>query len=276
MHLVHYCQMFIDFILMEKFFAIITSSTFWKHLGAMAGIFIVLLFIVSISLNIYIDHGEKMPVPDFVGLHIEKATEIADAVDLTLQIIDSVYDTDSQPGVIISHSPAAGYNVKAGRTVFVVINSINPEMISMPDLKNMSLRQAKEQLKIFGLELGKVSYSPDFAKDYVLEQNYKGRKIAKGTRIAKRSKVDLVLGLGDSGADVLMPNLVGMTYSEAISEIRSNSLNLGGAMFPEGISTKDSLNAIVVRQSPEFESGKSVKTGILVDIWLQSDSTSSK
>lgn len=261
---------------MKKFFEIITSSTFWKHLGAMAVVFILLLFVVSISLSIYIGHGDKMPVPDFVGLHIDKATEIADAVDLNLQIIDSVYDSDSQPGVIISHSPAAGYNVKGGRTVFVVINSMNPEMISMPDLLNTSLRQAKEQLKVFGLELGKISCSPDFAKDYVLEQNYKGHKISKGARIAKRSKIDLVLGLGDSGQDVLMPNLVGMTYSEALSAIKSNSMSLGGAMFPDGISVKDSLNAVVVRQSPEFESGKSVKTGILVDIWLQADSTSSK
>ncbi len=258
---------------MRKFFEIITSSTLLKHLSVMVIVFLLLLFLISISLGIYIGHGEKMPVPNFVGLDVEKAYEIANAVDLNIQVIDSVFSTESKPGVIISHSPEAGYNVKGGRTVFVVINSISPEIIKMPDLLNTSLRQAKEILRVYGLELGKISYSPDFAQNYVLAQNIKGKPIPKGARIAKRSKIDLVLGLGDSGKDVLMPKLLGVTYKEAIAIIKKSNLLLGGSMFPSEnkLLLEDSLKSIVVRQSPEFEEGKFVKTGILIDIWLQPD-----
>lgn len=260
---------------MKKFLDIIKDSLLWQHIALMLGVFVVLLLSVSMLLGVYISHGEKMPVPDFVGLNLEKAEEIAQVVNLNIKLIDSVFSSDKEPGEIISHSPAAGYNVKGGRTVFVVVNSSSPEIIKMPDLLNTSLRQAKEIIKVYGLELGKISYSPDFAQNYVLAQHFKGRAIKKGALIAKRSQIDLVLGLGDSGKDVLMPKLVGISYEEAVSIIRSRKLLLGGSMFPgQKLNSEDSLNAIVMRQSPEFEDGKFVKTGTLVDIWMKAKQSS--
>jgi len=258
---------------MKKFLCFLITRLGLKHIAVMAAVLVLLFVCVSVGLRLYTDHGTKIPVPDFTGLALEKAQELAKAKSFVLEIADSVYSTDFAPGAIVAHTPAAGFSVKEGRRIFVTLNSTSPEYIKMPDLLNTSLRQAKEILFVHGLELGKISYAPDFAKNYVLAQNHKGMPLPKNSKIAKRSKIDLVLGLGSSNKEVLMPDLVGLSYEKAVQKIMSKSLLVGAEVFPDSIETfDDSVKTLVVRQAPTFADGKFLKIGTLVDIWLERDS----
>ena len=65
----------------------------------------------------------------------------------------------------------------------------------MPDLVNLSLRQAKAKLESSGLKMGELTYTPDIAKNAVLKQFARGVEIEKGTSIVKGATIDLEMGM---------------------------------------------------------------------------------
>jgi eukaryotic-like serine/threonine-protein kinase len=148
-------------------------------------------------LNSYTRHGEAIPVPEVKGLTIEEAAQKLKASKLNCTISDSVYLPDKKKGAVVEQNPPANFKVKSGRKVFLTINSFFPERVKMPDVVGVSLRQAKAVLETYGLKTGKLKYVPDIAKDNVLEQRFKGKKITESTVIEKGSSIDLVLGKGE-------------------------------------------------------------------------------
>ena len=110
---------------------------------------------------------------------------------------------------------------------------------------------------------------PDFAKNAVIRQYYKGNIIKPGEMIVKESKIDLVLGDGLKGDKVSLPNLIGLSRAEAISRIVASSLNVG-IILPDA-SVKDSSLAKVYKQVPSYTSGISIKAGKQIDIFITQD-----
>ena len=151
-------------------------------------------------------------------------------------------------------------------------------MIKMSSLVNNSLRQAKTIMGTYGIELGTLQYKPDFAETYVLEQRFNGKKITVGTKIQKGSKIDLVLGMGiGDGTKTEVPNLVGLSYKEALSMITSSMLNVGATVFDGEVkSYVDSLDVVVWKQDPPFGSGKQLMPGSIIDIWLKKQPNATK
>jgi beta-lactam-binding protein with PASTA domain len=64
----------------------------------------------------------------------------------------------------------------------------------MPQLQDVSLRQAEIMLKAIGLELAPVIYKPSPYENAVLEQLYKGRVILSGTEVCAGETITLVVG----------------------------------------------------------------------------------
>jgi beta-lactam-binding protein with PASTA domain len=64
----------------------------------------------------------------------------------------------------------------------------------MPQLVDVSLRQAEIMLKAKGLELGSVIYKASPYENVVLEQLYKGRSISSDTEISMGESITLVVG----------------------------------------------------------------------------------
>lgn len=254
---------------MKHFLQFLTSKDLYKHLGLMIAIFFILVFIVSIVLNLYTDHGEKMSVPDFTDLTVEEAQEIAEMKGLRLEIIDSVYHSGAKPGAVVDQTPESNFSVKKNRKIFLTINSFTPEKVSMPSLIDVSLRQATSIIQSNGLKVGKLTYRPSIYKNLVLDQKINGKSVIKGTKIVKGTKVDLVLGLGETDEEVFLPDLIGANYTVALERIRNGSLNVGGENFHDSVTSfTDTMEAVVWRQLPKYEEGRKVKMGSLVDLWL--------
>jgi beta-lactam-binding protein with PASTA domain len=64
----------------------------------------------------------------------------------------------------------------------------------MPQLQDVSLRQAEIMLNAKGLILGSVIYKPSPYENAVLEQLQRGRYIAPGTDISMGEVITLVVG----------------------------------------------------------------------------------
>lgn len=254
---------------MKDFLRFLLSKDFYKHIGIQIALFLILIFIVSISLSIYTDHGEKMLVPDFTELSVEQAKERAEQYNLRIEVVDSVYHSTAKPGAVVEQTPKSNFSVKENRKIFLTINSFAPETIEMPSVIDVSLRQATSIIQSYGLKIGRLRYKPSIYKDLVLEQKINGKNIAKGTKIEKGTKIDLVLGLGETDVETYLPELKGSSYSKALEKITHASLNVGSEIFHDSILTfEDSMRAVVWQQSPHYQEGMQVKLGSMVDLWL--------
>ena len=68
--------------------------------------------------------------------------------------------------------------------------------LSVPNVIQITKRNAETRLTAVGFELGEISYRNNIGKDMVLEIRYQGDKIEPGVVLPKTSKIDLVLGNG--------------------------------------------------------------------------------
>ncbi|HBX53486.1 MAG: hypothetical protein A2275_17270 [Bacteroidetes bacterium RIFOXYA12_FULL_35_11] len=175
----------------------IFSKQFLKHFIISLILGNVLLWGSLFFVDIYTRHGEAIPVPNLNGITYNEAVKILDDLKMTCVITDSVYLSDKPKGMIVDQNPPADFHVKSGRLIFVTVNSMFPERVKMPDIVGVSLRQAQAVLETYGLKVGKCKYVPDIARNNVLKQSYKGKKISEGSIIEKGSRIDLVLGKGD-------------------------------------------------------------------------------
>lgn len=239
----------------------------------------VLLFvIVFIGLNIYLksytQHGKSVTVPNLIGLSTEDAINIIEDGGFNYVIVDTVFDDNVDKGAIVEQNPRAESLVKEGRKIYIIVNSKNDELISMPQFVGYSIRQVYSLAKTYGLVVGNLRYVPDIAVNVVIRQMYEGDEIAAGTKIKKGSQIDFVLGIGLSDKTTIVPSLIGLTYKEASNKLLDLFLNTGAINYDESVQNKkDSINAKVYRQSPGYSTINEVNLGYNVDIWLTLDET---
>jgi beta-lactam-binding protein with PASTA domain len=250
----------------------ILSRVFIKNLGLAAAIVVGFIMVLLIWMNFYTRHGQARPVPDFYGLPLKEAEALAKKNKLRFQIIDSVYTNLVPKGSIAEQNPKPGFKVKKWRNIILTINAFNPEMVAMPNLINLPLRQASKVIESSGLVIGQRRYKPDVSLNLVLEQYYHGKLINEGDSIQKGSVIDLVLGKGLSNQLTAVPYLLGMQLDPAKNRIMESSFNLGTFMYDNTIkSSADSLKAFVYKQNPDYrEEAKPI--GSDVYLWLTVDS----
>lgn len=225
-------------------------------------------------LSIYTRHNAGVEVPDVSKMTPMEAAAVLKKLDLKTEVIDSVYNDDMAKGAVVDQDPDAGQTVKPDRTVYLVVNASHPKMLNMPSLVNLSKRQAISVLEILGLKVSEMQYRPDPCMDCVVAQMYKGEPIAAETRIRRGESITLVLGQGQSGDRVPVPDLRGMGFAEMKAVLNLASLNLGLVVEVKGCNTGcDTALATVERQSPDPTVGSTIAPGGLVDVWLTLDST---
>lgn len=255
----------------------ILSKLFLKNLGYAIIIVVGGILILLIWMNFYTRHGQARPVPDFVGLTMEQTVKLAKKSRLRYQVIDSIYTAAVPRGCIAEQNPKPGFKVKKWRTVVLTINAFHPEMVAMPNLVDLSLRQAEALIESSGLEIGLLRYKPDLSINVVLDQLYNGIKIPPGDSLQKGSVVDLLLGKGLSNQRSSVPYLLGMKLDPARDKILGSSLNLGTFVYDNTIKTSaDTINAFVYKQNPEFKDDATRHLGDVIYLWLTIDAAKLK
>jgi beta-lactam-binding protein with PASTA domain len=255
----------------------ILSKLFLKNLGYAIIIVVAGVMLLLIWMNFYTRHGQARAVPNFVGLTMEQTIRLAKKSRLRYQIIDSIYTSVVPRGCIAEQNPKPGFKVKKWRNVVLTINAFHPEMVAMPDLIDLPLRQARALVESSGLEIGLLKYRPDFTVNVVIDQQYNGKNIHKGDSIQKGSVIDLILSKGLSNQKTFIPYLIGMKLDPAKNKILGSSLNLGTFVYDNTIKTgNDTLNAYVYKQLPEFKSDATLQLGSSLYLWLTVDSAKLK
>jgi eukaryotic-like serine/threonine-protein kinase len=222
------------------------KNSFRMNVLAIIGLCIVLYFLFFAMLGFITGHGAQLKVPNIVGKTLKAGESQLKTIGFDIQI-DSAYDPSKKALTILGQEPEVGEIVKPGRTIFLTVNKAEPPKTPMPNLNGLSLRSAIMILNSSKLELGDTTYRPDIAQGAVLDQLFNGSIIRPGQMIPQGSKISLVLGdgLGNTVFDV--PDIVGLSYAEAVAMLSANNL-LFTAVASDEIT--DTASAIVYMQVP--------------------------
>jgi len=250
---------------MSKLLLYLRTDTFRKNL-IYALIFIGMLFLlIYFGLRIYTKHGDAQEVPVLKGLTVQEAMRVLDKAGLEYDI-DSVYQVDAQPGLVIEQDPEPKALVKSGRTIYLtIITQVAPE-IAFPEIIDKNLIEATAILRNHSLKIGDTVYINDIARDVVLDVKFAGQPLKAGRMISKGSRVTLVLGNGRGANEVEIPNVLGLTLSEAKFAIQGLGLTVGNLSG----TISDTLSARVVAQSPDT-SARIISIGAPINLTLSNE-----
>jgi beta-lactam-binding protein with PASTA domain len=249
-----------------RFFSFLFHRYFWLNVLVFIGIFLLFSVVILFSLKKITKWGQSSVIPNIVSMNLEEAEDKLDAVNLDYEIKDTVYRKDIKEGTIIEVQPAAGLEIKSGRTVFLVISSKRPPMVEMPNLVGRSsLRFAKIELESRGLVVGNLSYIPSTEKDAVLSQKIGNTEIKAGTQIPKGTTINLTLGDGLTGIVITPPFVIGKKYAEVMETLNSSGIS---ANFYFDKDVKDTAAAVVYRQYPSALNDEKINMGESMDVFL--------
>jgi len=249
------------------FFGFLLKKRFYVNFGLSLLLTVVLFLITLQFIKVYTNHGDTYVLPDFSGRTLEELA--ADNYDRLYDfiVIDSIFDNNNPKGSVVLQNPLPGSVVKEHRKVYLTLVAYSTEKVEMPDLIDLSLRQAVNSLRSKGLGISTLNYVEDFAGNAILEQHFNGEIIEPGTVLDKGSGIDLVVGLGkDNYAPV--PFLTGMRAKDAIDAIHKSSFNLGEVFY---LDEEDAEHSRVFRQEPAWEEEGRLFKGSIISISLRSD-----
>lgn len=247
----------------------LVSRVFVANLLLALVIVAALIYGILQGLKYYTHHDISYPVPNLSGLTLDEAVASTQANNLKIEILDSVYNKRFEPGTVVDQQPTANSNVKENRTIFLTINSSEPEKIILPKLTDISFRQAQVLIKTNGLFIGDISYQPSEYNDLVLEVLQDSVPVFTGDKIIKGTSIDIIVGRSKGNSKTSLPNLTGFSMEDAQATLIGAKLNHGVLIYDETFKTaEDSLNAKVWKQFPNPKFVSKVELGSSVDIWL--------
>ena len=172
--------------------------------------FVIAVAVVAIMASIWLaPAGKPVPIPSFMGMPFAHAESLASSAHLGIRIVAHRTDFHAPKDVIIGQLPSAGEKVREGRVVDVILSDGVP-VVSVPNLSNLSLRDAKLALGNAHLTLGKVTESQnvDVIAGQVLEQHPD-----PFTQLPAGGAVDVTVAKGRP--QMYAPNFIGMSLDFA-------------------------------------------------------------
>ena len=250
-----------------KVFRFLKDKWFYISLIIMVLVVVAVFEITFLGQARFTRHGKEFPLPDMIGMNYDEAAKLYKR-DLTFILVDSIYVKDFPEGAVYQQNPKPGSMVKKGRNVYIIRTSIAPEVVNMPNLRNLSLRQAIVSLNIAGLAVDKLEFVEYFARNAVIEQKIGNKVIEPKEDVVKGTAITLVVGLGTGNKNTNLPNLVGVGMENAKEILNKASLNLGTEIFVEDA---DPEHLFVCRMNPNYSVNAMVPLGSQVDVWYRSD-----
>ena len=205
----------------------------------------------------------EISVPNVVGKPIEKAEELLKKENLRVSIDES--PSDKVPvGHVIAQTPEAGKSVKEQRIIHLTV-SRGGSVLVVPDLKGLTIEEAKNHLSKYGLTLGAVEKGEDAKSpsNVIISQSP-----LSGTNAAKGAVINVVI----NDKQAVIPHLVGMTLKDAKSALSEVGMKVGKITAKgSGFSVDDETNT-VFSQFPD--AGNPVGTGKTVDLVVEKSGNS--
>lgn len=157
---------------------------------------VALVWLSTLWLDSWTDHGNFATVPEVKGMPYEHALQRLHNEGFEVELSDSVYNSSVKPGMVVDQNPKMGTKVKNGRLIYLTVNAFSTRSVSIPNLTDVSLRQAKSILNGLGIKDIVVEEVPSEFKNLVLAVKRDGRRLSTGARIPVNSRITLEVGAG--------------------------------------------------------------------------------
>lgn len=183
---------------MTSFLGKIFKMPVYIHILAVLVASCITVYIVLRSIDVYTNHNQAVYVPDVRGLQIEDAIPLLEQSMLRHVIVDSIFSKEVTPGAIVDLMPEVNSKVKKNRIVSITINAKTEETAPIPEIADISFRQAYALLKARGFMDVEYKYVTGEYLDLTVGVEYGGQMIECGTRVPLTAKLILVISDGNT------------------------------------------------------------------------------
>ncbi len=180
---------------MKSFISKIFHLPVFVHLLAVIGVSFIVIYIVLKYLDFYTSHNQAVRVPDIIGLQVEDAKPFLEQYMLFPVVIDSIYADDVPRGAIVDLMPEANSKVKRNRIIYLKINAKTEKMVTVPDVKDISYREAYARLRSKGFDI-ETKWVPGEFRELAIGVEHNGLLIDSGARVPISSKLFLIVTNG--------------------------------------------------------------------------------
>lgn len=207
-------------------------------------------------------HSRKtITMPNVIGMPVEQAVELLQRYGLHVQDIRQQYDSSQPAGRVVLQMPFPNTTVREGRRVYLVV-SRGDELVRVPSLVGMSLRDAQLALLREGLQLGSISAMPcdSIGSSGIIAQSPAADALVRvGTAVA-------VTVCRDTAAQVEVPSVLYVTAAEAEQLLLQANLQVGEILHEHD---ETYMPGTVIRQEPP--AGARVPPLTQVRLWVASN-----
>ncbi|MFC9758472.1 Stk1 family PASTA domain-containing Ser/Thr kinase [Streptomyces sp. NPDC056921] len=188
----------------------------------------------------YINSGQFTRVPSLLGQTEKDARQRLAKAGLELKGVDRDYSDTVERGKVISSDPGSGDRVRGNDAVKLVV-SRGPEIVKVPDVKDLSIADARRELKKAGLVPGMVT------KEFS-EETVRGDVIRTDPVAGTERHPDTAVALHVSkGAPVDVPDVSGLSVVDATAALADEGLK--AKVLPDRVNSPE-VAGDIARQSP--------------------------
>lgn len=200
--------------------------------------------------------GDEITLEDYANKIKDYVETDLSNYDITCTVTEEASD-EIEKGYVIRTSPAAGSTVAKGGKVELIVSS-GVEQVSIPDTTGDTITDAYQTLndKGFKVKQGEDVYSSQAIGKVAYTKPAAGKKVDKGATIT------IYPSKGEETKYVKVPNLLGMTRSQAKSALEKAGLKYGSETKSYSSTQK---NRVCVQS---VSSGNEVEVGSTVDVTL--------
>ena len=136
-------------------------------------------------LDTWTHNGQTQEVPNLLNLQLTEAKEVLQKQQLRMEVLDSAkYNPSLPPLTITEQNPLPGEAVKTNRKIYLTINPSDFRKVRVPNIIQITKRNAALILKSVGLTIGKTTYRDNIGKTWCLrcgmkEKNCTGNSASK-------------------------------------------------------------------------------------------------
>lgn len=258
--------------------ALATNTYFWGGMLVLFGLGLgAYLLIDAVVMPSYTRHDVSTPVPNVEDLPFQKAKDRLQSQNLQVQRQVGRYNPNVDTGIVVDQTPLPTSKVKPGRRVYLTVNAGEVPMVKMPDLRGMSVREAKNRVASIGLNVGAVQEDPvpsPYANTITKQEPAPNDSLEEGKTVSLWYST----GLGTQRMGV--PNVVGLSVEEAQrlllqrklrAVLVDTSLSADGETPPSSTAPEDSSAAPLYVRRQAHAPGDSVRAGTEIRLYTTDD-----
>ena len=224
------------------FRTLLTDRAFWLGLGAIGlGLVAFALLFNYAVMPIWTRHDAAVEVPDVKSMTTGDAESTLLLAGLEGEYQEQPYNPNVAADVVVDQSPAAGTAVKPGRRIYYYVNVSPKQLVAVPNVVSLSEGKAREDVGDRGLVVDRVELD-SVRTPY---DNTVTRQLPEPeSRVPVGTRVTLWISPGvETGREVAVPDVVGMTVAEARAAIREAELWVDSPRATDGEVTRPRARA---------------------------------